>query len=210
MICAAKFPKKIEVAAYTQIRRQLRAALSKENFDRDGLDFLADRLDSRALTETGYNRDEALRCAKAVRAFQETFNPKRFSRYDIAPSQKTILKKIAGVTLKVTLDALITQKNGETSNSGAIVLKYAFGADRRELKSQLAAASNLVYWALEDGQMQPLPRLSMAVDMAEQNVVKASPSPQRFRQRVETSCQEIALWWDEIEPPHDYDGPEWH
>lgn len=209
LICAAKFPKKVEVAAYTQIRRPLRAALSKEDFDRDALDFLADRLESKALTETGYNRDEALRCAKAVRAFQGTFNPKKFARYEISPSQKTISKKVSGVAIKVTLDALVTQKNGDVTNSGGIVLKYAFSADRSAIKDQLSAASGLVLWSLEDGQMPPLPRLCMAVDLAEHNVVKTSSSNERFRQRVAASCAEVAARWDGIEPPHDYDGPDW-
>jgi len=88
LICAAKFPKKIEVASYTQVRSQLRAALTKPHFDCDGLDFLADKLDGKARTEIGYNRDEALRCARAVRAFQDTFNPKTFARYSIAASAK--------------------------------------------------------------------------------------------------------------------------
>ncbi len=69
LICSAKFPKKVEVASYSQIRKRLRAALTKPEFDHDGLKFLVAKLEGRAHSETGYNRDEALRCAKAVRAF---------------------------------------------------------------------------------------------------------------------------------------------
>ena len=209
LICAAKFPKKVEVAAYAQIRRPLRAALSKENFDRDSLDFLADRLEGKALTETGYNRDEAKRCAKAVRAFQETFEPKKFSRYDISPSQKTISRPISGVKVNVTLDALVTQSKDDITSSGGIVLLYAFSADRSSIKDRLSAASGLILWTLEGGQMPPLPRLCMAIDLADTNVVKASASNERFRQRVEASCREVASLWDDVEPPHDYDGPDW-
>lgn len=49
----------------------------------------------------------------------------------------------------------------------------------------------------------------MAADIAEQNIVKASGSFSRFRDRVAESCEEVAARWDYIEPPHDYDGPEW-
>lgn len=209
LICAAKFPKKIEVAAYTQIRRQLKAALTKPDFDRDGLDFLADRLESKALTETGYNRSEALRCANAVRAFQATFQPKKFARYDISASTKTIAKKVAGVKVNVTLDAMVTETRNDATSAGGLVLLYAFSADRSDVKDRLSAMSGLVLWALEGGQMPPLPRLCMAVDLAETSVVKASASHERFRQRVEASCSEVAARWDDIEPPHDYDGPEW-
>lgn len=108
IIRAAKFPKKVEVASYTQIRRPLMQALSQPDFGRDSLDFLADRLEDKARRESGYNRDEALRCAKAVRAFQATFNPKSFSRMTISPSSKSISTKIEGVKVNVSLDAQVT------------------------------------------------------------------------------------------------------
>lgn len=209
LICAAKFPKKVEVAAYAQIRNQLRTALTKPNFDGDGLDFLADKLDGKARKETGYNRDEALRCAKAVRAFQDTFNPKSFARLTISSTSKAISQTVAGVRLNITLDATLSEAKGDAMHSGGIVLLYAFSADRGDVKGRLLAAANLILWALEGGQMPPLPRLCMAVDLAEKSIVKASDSHQRFRERVTESCSEIASRWDAIEPPSDYDGPDW-
>jgi hypothetical protein len=209
LICAAKFPKKIEVASYTQIRNPLRAALTKPMFDRDGLDFLAAKMDAKAGTEIGYNRDEALRCAKAIRAFQDTFNPKPFARYTLAASAKALTKTVEGVRINVSLDAAITEAKGDTTNAGGIVLLYAFAADRSDVPGRLAAASNLIFWALEGGQMPPLPRLCMAVDLAGKSIVKASDSFQRFRDRVTDSCSEVAARWAAIEPPPDYDGPDW-
>lgn len=209
LICAAKFPKKVEVAAYTQVRNQLRSALTRPLFDRDGLDFLAAKMDGKAATEIGYNRDEALRCAKAIRAFQDTFNPKTFTRYTISAAAKTLTKSIAGVRVNVSLDAVVTEVKGDTTHAGGIVLLYAFAADRSDVPGRLSAASNLIFWALEDGQMPSLPRLCMAVDLAEKSVVKASDAFQRFRERVTDSCSEVAARWDAIEPPSDYDGPDW-
>ena len=209
LICAAKFPKKIEVASYTQVRTQLRAALTKPEFDRDGLDFLAEKLDGKARTESGYNRDEALRCAKALRAFQDTFNPKAFARYTIFASAKALTKTVAGVRINVSLDAAVTSTKGGNTSAGGIVMLYAFSADRSDVPSRLAAASNLIFWALEGGQMPPLPRLCMAVDLAEKSIVNASESFQRFRERVTDSCSEVAARWGSIAPPPDYDGPEW-
>lgn len=209
MICAAKFPKKIEVAAYSQVRRPLRDALSKEDFGRGDLDFLADRMETKAGREIGYNRDEALRCAKAIRAFQETFNPRSFSKVEINPASRGISTKIEGVKVNVSLDASVTATKGDISNSGGIVLLYAFSADRSTMKERLATTAGLVLWALEGGQMEPLPRLCMTADLADRNIVKASPSFGRFRSRISDTCREIAASWDRVEPPHDYDGPEW-
>lgn len=209
LICAAKFPKKVEVAAYTQIRRPLKAALTKDQFDRDGLEFLVGRLEAKATTEAGYNKDEALRCAKAVKAFQETFNPKSFSRYRLSPATKTISKHVSGVKINVTLDAIVTESKDDMTHAGGIVLVYAFSSDRANVKDRLSAASGLILWALEGGQMPPLPRLCMAADLADRNIVKASESHERFRQRVLDSCSEVAARWASIEPPDDYDGPDW-
>lgn len=208
-IRAAKFPKKPEVASYNQIRRQLKDALCQPDFSRDDLEFLVDRLDDKARRETGYHRDEALRCARAVRAFQNTFNPRSFTRLTITPSPKVITKKVEGVKLNVSLDGYVTATKGETTNCGGIVLLYAFSADRTSQKERLITTSGLVLWALEGGQMEPLPRLCMTADLAEHDIVKASSSYARFRERVAESCKEIAARWDDVEPPSDYDGPDW-
>lgn len=209
LICAAKFPKKVEVTSYAQIRNRLRAALTKPKFDRDGLDFLADKLDGKARTETGYNRDEALRCGRAVRAFQDTFNPKTFNRYTLSSSSRALALSVSSVKINVSLDATVTETKGDVTSAGGIVLLYAFSADRGDVGGRLSAASSLILWALEGGQMPPLPRLCMAVDLAEKSIVKASDSFQRFRERVTDSCSEAAARWDAIEPPADYDGPDW-
>jgi hypothetical protein len=209
IIRAAKFPKKIEVAAYAQIRNDLKRALSRQDFDRKALESLADRLGAKARRETGYPRDEALRCEKAVRAFIATMRPRMFAKMKISSSPSTLSLKNYGVRLKVTMDASITIEDRETVNSGGILLLYAFSADRGELKAHLGAMTGMLLWALEGGQMEPLPRLCMAADLAEGSIVKASTSHTRFRHHVTESCREIAARWSSIEPPDEYDGPDW-
>jgi hypothetical protein len=209
IIRAAKFPRKVEISAYSQIRKPLQAALSKPEFDRKGLELLAERMAAKARRETGYSRDEALRCEKAVRAFIATIRPRSFARVQIGPSTSTLALKRAGVRLKVTMDASITVEAAGTMNSGGIVLLYAFSADRGSVKERLGAMTGLMLWALEGGQMEPLPRLCMAVDIAEGDIVKASASHTRFREHVTESCHEIAPRWGSVGPPDDYDGPDW-
>jgi len=209
IICAAKFPKKPEVAAYTQIRKPLREALTKPDFGNADLGILVRELDAKSRREKGYKRDEALRCAKAVRSFQGTFNPRSFSQCEIVAAPRELFKKIEGVRVNVALAASVTATMGDTTNAGGIVLLYAFSADRSAIKERLATTAALVLWALESGQMEPLPRLCMAVDLADQKIFKASSSHTRFRSRVEESCKEIRARWQLIEPPSDYDGPDW-
>lgn len=209
VIRSAKFPKKVEVAAYSQVREAIKKSLFKDKFGRDDLDFLADRMDAKARVETGWHKSEALRSAQAVRAFQETFNPKTFKKYTILAVPKNLSVKISGVKLNVTMDAAITQDQKGATYSGGLILKYAFGADRSTVGKELSNAAGLLLWALEHGQMEPLPRLCLAIDLAEHNIIKASASHTRFRLDVTDSCSEIAARWSEMEPPHDYDGPEW-
>jgi hypothetical protein len=209
IIRAAKFPKNLEVAAYAQIRNDLKRALAKPDFDRRALELLADKMAGKVRRETGYHRDEALRCEKAVRAFMATMQPRVFAKMKISSSPSTLSLKKSGVRIKVTMDSSITLDDGDTVNSGGIVLLYAFSADRGELKEHLAAVTGLLLWALEGGQMEPLPRLCMAADIAEGKIVKASASHTRFRQHVTDSCHEIGARWDSIEPPDEYDGPDW-
>lgn len=206
---AAKFPKKVEVAAYSQIRRPLSDALSKPRFGRDDLDFLADRLDAKAQREAGYNRDEALRCARAVRAFQNTFNPSAFRRCDVSSMTGTLTLRVSGVRVKVTPNALVTASQGDEIKAGGVILLYAFSTDRSGVKDRLYTASGLLLWALEGGQMEPLPRLCMAADIAGNEIIKASASYTRFRERISDSCIEVAAGWAAIAPPDDYDGPSW-
>jgi hypothetical protein len=50
-----------------------------------------------------------------------------------------------------------------------------------EPRERLRPSTGLLLWAVEGGQLEPLPRLCMAADMAEGNIVKASTSHTRFR-----------------------------
>lgn len=209
VIRAAKFPKKVEISAYSQIRKSIQGALSKPGFDRPFLDMLADRMAVKARREIGHARDEALRCEKAVRAFIVTMKPRSFLRMKINPAPSSLAFTQNGVRLKVTLDANVTAENDGVTNSGGIVLLCAFAADRGSMEDRLAAMTGMMLWGLEGGQIEPLPRLCMAVDIAAGEIVRARPSHTRFRAHVAESCREIAARWDSIEPPDDYDGPDW-
>lgn len=205
----AKFPKKIEVAAYGQVRKSIQAALSRPDFDQPTLRMLADKMAAKALREAGHARDEALRCERAVLAFMETIQPRNFARMQVSAALNNLALRVQGVKLKVTMDASIMQEAGGVTNVGGIVLLYAFSIDRGSIKPRLVATTSLMLWALEPGQMEPLPKLCMAADLAGGEIVRASPSHARFRSNVNESCREIASRWGSIEPPDDYDGPDW-
>jgi len=108
-------------------------------------------MDAKARTETGWHKSEALRSAQAVRAFQDTFDPKVFKKYLISSAPKNLSVKINGVKLNVSMDASITQDHKGTTHSGGLILKYAFGTDRSSVAKELTNAAGLLLWALEGG-----------------------------------------------------------
>lgn len=209
VIQKAKFPQKGHMSTYSPIRKPLKDALTAPDFNRDGLEFLIAKYEAEERRETGQAKNNARLRAKAVKCFQETFNPRSFAKCTISSAPSTIVRNIAGVKVNVTLEATVTAVKDGVTHSGGISLVYAFSADRGSIRDRLLTSSGLILWTLEGGQMEPLSRLCMSVDLAEKDVVKASDNHQRLRERLTDACAEIAARWDDIEPPPDYDGPDW-
>lgn len=206
---AAKFPQVNQVSAYSPVRSALQKALTKQDFGRDDLAFLLARIEAKMATEVGQAKNNSRLCAKAVECFMDTFTPRALARCSIVPSPKKLSVNVKGVKINVSLDAMVTETKGDDTNVGGIVLTYAFSADRGPIIDRQATVAGLILWALEGGQMPPLPRLCMSVDLAEKHIVKASASHERFRSKVTDTCEEVAVKWDGVEPPDDYDGPDW-
>ena len=204
----AKFPAIGQVSSYGNVKQTLRKSLQKPDFGRDDLEFLISKLDADAQRKEGQSKNNALLQSRAVRAFQETFNPRRFSRYEFGPATKLTLS-ISKVKVNISLDATISQVSGDILNSGGIFLRYSFAQGRGDERAEQRAIASLIYWGLETGQIEPLPRLCMAIDVAMQKVTKAPIGFERFRRTASHACAEAASQWPTIEPPHDYDGPDW-
>jgi len=107
---------------------------------RDRPKFLADRMDAKARTETGWHKNEALRSVQAVWAFQDTFKQKSLKKYALAPAPKNLSVKISGLKLNVSIDAVITQEHKGITFAGGLILKYVFGVDRSSVGKELANA----------------------------------------------------------------------
>lgn len=208
LIRSAKFPEKFEVSSYGNVKSALRKSLQKPDFGKDDLEFLIGKLEAEALRKDGQAKNNSLLQARAVKKFQETFSTRRFARYSFGPPAKMLLP-ISGVKVNVSLDATLSQETESGLKSGAIALHYSFSKNRGDERDHQRAVAALVYWSLESGQVEPLPRLCMAVDLAISSVMKAPSGYERFRARTNDACSEIAARWSEVEPPPEYDGPDW-
>ena len=76
---------------------------------------------------------------------------------------------------------------------------------RRTVSNLSKAATGLVWIRF---QSETLPNISYDVFAG-----KTVAAPNTYKKRLENmelSCEEVALRWPTIEPPADYDGPDWH
>jgi hypothetical protein len=101
-------------------------------------------------------------------------------------------------------------KEGVKSSGGIILFMARTPESRKNIENRRRWISQLILWSLEGkGNITPLPRLCMALDVHGNELVKASSPSSQFRDNVLISCSEIETKWDSVPPPDDYDGPSW-
>jgi hypothetical protein len=185
--------------------------LSSNSHDISHFDTALAKFAAKAAKETGYHKDEALRCHAAIEAFKDTFKKAKAKKYTFASGPADTFLKLAGVHINVRLDAHVIETGaGEQSNSGGCILFLASGeASRKRIEDRRKYVAATVHWALETGQMEPLPKLCMSYDVFGGVIEKAPTSFERLRNSMRHSCDEVANRWDKVEPPGGYDGPDW-
>ena len=188
-------------------------ALSQNSKDLRAIDDEIARFDAASRRETGYPKDEAIRCRDALKAFKELMEKSRTKTYQFSAGPQDAAMRVGGVLINVRMDVAVHEldEDGEPAFSGGCALFLAKSAEsRKNIEARRKHVAATIHWVLEGaGQMEPLPRLCMSFDVFGGQIVKASDSYERFRQSVEHSCMEAASRWDAVEPPPGYDGPEW-
>lgn len=208
----AKFPRKPAVTAYSQIKPTVCQFLGSNSGDLAHFDVTLKKLAAKAERETGYNRDEALRCQAAINAFKEAFTKTRAKKYEFSAGPADIFMKLEGVHVSIRLDARVmeTQDDGATYAGGCILFLAGSADARKRIEDRRKYVAATIHWGLEgSGQMEPLPRLCMSFDVFGKAMEKAPASYDRLRKNMQHSCAEVARAWDGVEPPSGYDGPDW-
>lgn len=215
IIRSAKFPRKLPVIAYSQSREVARYFLGLNTRDRTELVRAIQRLETRLRREPeGWMRDELQRNIDALERFGETIAASRLTRYHFTPGPVDLRMDVCGVRVNTRLDAAITETNDDgIANAGGCIFFIA-GTEqaRRNIEERRRSVAALVLWELEHSNpnIEPLPRLCMAFDMFGEEVVRAPSAIDRLRSRMASACAEAAARWQSVEPPTDYDGPDWH
>ena len=212
IIRSAKFPKKVRVVAYRPAKRIICDFLAGNTGDLSYLDDQIRRLDTRRRREPeGWMRDEMKRCIEAVREFRRTYSKRRLGRYHFGIGPVDLGMKLDGMRINTRLDVSVndTARDGTVYSGGCILFLANTDAARRNIESRRSSVAALVHWCLEGGNIEPLPRLCLSFDVFGEAVARAPQAIDRLRNSIESSCAEAVARWDRVQPPADYDGPNW-
>lgn len=213
VIRKAKFPRKVNVVAYSQALPAIGKFLGSNSNDLSYFDDVLARLAAKERRETGYPSDEAKRCQAAIAAFKQTFPASASRKYRFLPGPQDAVIKISNVRVNVRLDAPIIEeaKDGQLFSGGCVLLMASTDDARKNIEERRKHVAALINWALEGAttQAEPLARLCMSFDPFGGEITKAPTSTERLRKSMTSSCHEVAARWKDIEPPSGYDGPPW-
>ena len=211
MIQEAKFPRSKPITAYRFARQEIQNFLSSGKKDIAYFDLPISKLNQTIETNEA-KRADARMDLRAIEAFIDLFKSKRWHKYDMGLKKVDVPLKVNGVRINVRLDVSLTETTESgSSHRGGIVLFFGRTAEsRKNIENRRRWVTQLILWALEGkGNVDPLPRLCMSMDIFDGQLIKASSVSEQFRDNVRDSCREAELKWDAIEPPVDYDGPTW-
>lgn len=212
IIQRAKFPASKPITAYQFAKREIQGFLASGKGDFGYFDLSIAKLQHTIATDEE-RRDDARKDLKCIEAFIAMMKAKKLSKYDfLLKAADMALHPIPQVLINVRLDVSLTETapNGQRHSGGIVLFTAATAESRKNIETRRRQVSQMVLWALEGrGNLDPLPRLCMSLDVFGGELVKASESSSRFRGYAMDACGEAALKWASIEPPADYDGPPW-
>ena len=205
---AAKFPEPTEEEPYPLARAAVQKFFARRRDDPVYFDRARGEIQARirrAEIPPGYGAQEA----GALRAFKNTYDARRWSKYDFSPAPASCEFVVEGVRVSLQLDTQITEQSGPEGATGIFVGPAFAGGVVVVLASSPEAPTpievrrrqtcQLIYWALEESvSLTPLPRLCMVFDVFGGEVVKGTEYCAQFRKRAERACRAIAAAWPEV------------
>jgi len=212
IIREAKFPASKPVTSYQFAKREIRRFLISGKGDYSHFDLPIAQLEH-TIAHDEERRDDARRDLKCIQDFVALMKNKKFSKYTIhAIEQSVPLHPIPGVLINVRLDAALTDtdNNGVAGSGGVVLFTAATSESRKNIEARRRQVTQLILWALDGkSNIEPQPRLCMSLDVFGGELIKAKEVSEQFRGYARSSCKEVALKWDSISPPANYDGPAW-
>lgn len=164
-------------------------------------------------TATDWVKQDCSLSMQAIEAFQNTYNSLGLAKISCKPVvSKQPKLQIEGVNVSVALDGTTHRvgKDDEKRVGGLILLfsKSEASAKSREARCRTSAVLAAVFAEKHLSYLgQAEPKICYALDVFGKRVF---PAPATFPTKLDhmsAACEEVALRWDHISPPTDYDGP---
>jgi len=212
---AAKFPKTAIVAQYRDAYDHLVTFLRDPNRTRPNfasqIAGLEGKSDDPSLST--WIRNDAGRSAEALSKVQSTYNATKLGGYDLRklPNKKPKVV-IAGVEISSSASCSVHGKYKGENAVGCLSIfmnKSETSTSARMERCRSAAVLSVLYAEQHlKKHGHAIPKMSLSYDVFMGRLVQA---PNTYKQRLSNmtnACEDVALWWPEIEPPTDYDGPQ--
>ncbi len=211
----AKYPKTSVVARYSGAREAIGEYLCDDLRNSkvlyEGVESIKTR--EAKFTATDWTKQDCALSVEAIEAFQSAYNSLGLAKISCrAIVTKQPKLQIEGVGVSVALDGTThrTGKNGEKCVGGLILLfsKSEASAKNREARCKTSAVLAAVFSEQHLAYLgQADPKICYALDVFGKRIF---PAPNMFPTKLDhmrAACEEVALRWDHIDPPTDYDGP---
>jgi hypothetical protein len=211
----AKFPKVAVVTRYRYARQSLIKYLCDPTRSLTTLaESIIDLQDREAsLSATPWQKDDYRLSVEAITAFQKAQNSLGLAKLDCYAAMTNPPKlDVAGVDISVWADVLPmrTDKDG-TARVGAVMLLFSKSESSAKGRDDLCRVSALLAALFAEKHLgfkgAVDPKLCLAIDVFSGKAHRAPATFVKALDNIQNACEEVAMRWEKVEVPADYDGP---
>lgn len=173
----------------------------------------ADLKKQASISETDFKINDALMSAEAVHSFASfAGDPKQiptgFSKLTfVRPSENLPKIEISEVSVSVQIDLI--SRNIAKEKCGGVVLQTSKTVASKSWREEHASAVAVLVWMSLEKNLKGYGdvdrSLCYSLDLFAKKARQAPASYKRRVKDIEAACQEIAMLWDVVQPPADYE-----
>lgn len=210
----AKFPQGVVTAHYDEAKNALRKHLSDQKRSTQILhDALTDIEKKKLGFQKPWKENDLKLSAEAIGNFLKAGNTLGISRFNFSAVTSDLPHlNFEGTDVSINLDLVTYRTDADgTKRVGGVIFMFS-KSDKNPNKRQKRgkSASWLILQTVEKHMTQlgvPDPKLCIVIDVFEGKVYSAATGNKLMKSHLEACCKEVAIGWDHVPIPSDYDGP---
>lgn len=158
---------------------------------------------------TAHAKNDAALSAEAIKNFRSMIGPNFMKGLTFTATTNQLPKlEISGVDVSVNID--LVARNQAKGLVGGVLLQTSKAVASKGWREDHSKCVSSLVWMLASKHLHTLGKvdrnLCMSVDVFAQKTTKAPTHYKRTLSNIEASCSEIAMFWQHINPPSDFDG----